>query len=288
MVDGDKSCEFCGKPVCRRVALNAGFSGRLCPDCDVIFTEAVHDPEIRQSVNAEFYLLDERIKLYRRRRRELQQRYAETERFITQHVGHPLKAVLEVGSNIGVFADYLRRQGANVETIEVNVALRDYQKTAQGLVCYRSLEEVPLGRRYDLIVFMDVLEHISGPARVLLDVRSLLSDEGVIFLQLPNKNSMIAAVVGTNWSWWSAPDHLYHFSTRGIECLARSGGFSCLAMRTVSPILDDLTQIPKVGRFAGLFFHLAGIWNVNPLIPYRRGSMIQALLRPSPDGSSSK
>lgn len=288
MVDGDESCEFCGKSVRRKVLLNAGFTGRLCTDCDVIFTEALHDPETRMSVNSEFYLLDERIKIYRRRRRELQERYAETERFMIQQVGRPLKAVLEVGSNIGAFAEYLRRRGADVETIEVNAALRDYQRTTRGLVCYRSLQEVPAGRRYDLIVFMDVLEHIPGPARVLLDVRSHLSDEGAIFLQLPNKNSMIAAIAGTRWSWWSAPDHLYHFSPRGIECLARRAGLSCLAMRTVSPVLDDLTQIPKAGRFAGLLFRLAGIWNVNPLVQYRRGSMIQALLRPSADGSSGK
>lgn len=273
-------CEFCGEPTSRTLPLNDGFTGHLCAGCDVLFTNASHAFEERESVNESFYPLTERLAIYRNRREELRSRYLEVEKFIRSHVDATPLSVLEIGSNVGSFAAQMRERGINVETVEVNPTLREYQVRERSLICYPHVQDIPPGRHYNVVVFMDVLEHIPQPIEVLKQVRSLLSDAGVVFLQFPNKNSLIASVAKSRWSWWSAPDHLYHFSTRGVDRLAARAGYECRSVRTLSPVLDDLTQVPGLGLLARAVFRLAGKWNVNPLVEFSRGSLIQAVLRP--------
>jgi glycosyltransferase involved in cell wall biosynthesis/2-polyprenyl-3-methyl-5-hydroxy-6-metoxy-1,4-benzoquinol methylase len=110
---------------------------------------------------------------------------------IARLVGHD-RTVLDVGCAHGYLAEVLRAQGCRVVGIE-----RDPEDAARAR---QHCEEVVVtdldtpawadalgGRRFDVIVFADVLEHLRDPAAVVRRARDLLHPErGVIVASIPN------------------------------------------------------------------------------------------------------
>ena len=110
---------------------------------------------------------------------------------IARLVGHD-RTVLDVGCAHGYLAEALGRQGCRVVGIE-----RDPEDAARAR---QHCEEVVVAdldapgwadalgaRRFDVIVFADVLEHLRDPAAVVRRARDLLEPErGVIVASIPN------------------------------------------------------------------------------------------------------
>lgn len=265
-------CPICQQPSTGTVRINDGYSARHCRNCDFLMTD-VETSSLR--VNEETYRLKDRILTYYLREKEFEQRYDAILGLLRRyaHIG----SLLEVGSNIGVFADLARRRGVRVDSVELNEECRTFQRLAYHIDAVNDLTALA-GRTYDAIVLMDVLEHIPGPVEYLRHLKEFLSEDGVIFLQFPNKNSMAARIAGECWGWWAAPDHLSHFSTSAVRGAAAQSGLRVVLLRCVSPVLDDLGMIPILRHLFPPLRALARWVDTNPMMELRGGSLIQALL----------
>jgi SAM-dependent methyltransferase len=95
------------------------------------------------------------------------------------------RKVLDIGAGSGWLGRALKpAQPAQLVAIEI-----DTRSHAQLLKSYdRVLSDIdPLaGESFDLIVLLDVLEHLPKPAEFLRKVRSLLTPEGRILVSVPN------------------------------------------------------------------------------------------------------
>lgn len=97
--------------------------------------------------------------------------------------------ILEIGFGNGQFLGWCRQQGHAVTGIETNPAL--LVRAAQaGFECHASLGALG-GRRFDLIVLFDVLEHLpeNGLADFLRELSAHLVDQGRIMVRTPNGGS---------------------------------------------------------------------------------------------------
>ena len=110
---------------------------------------------------------------------------------IVRLVGHD-RTVLDVGCAHGYLGEVLRARGCRVVGVE-----RDPEDAARARahceqVVVRDVEEPDWieelnRRRFDVIVFADVLEHLRDPARVLRETLELLApDTGFIVASIPN------------------------------------------------------------------------------------------------------
>jgi|GEM_PF-2595731 len=268
-------CPICGGPAARTVPINDGHAAALCTACDLLTTITSADP---RAVNEQTYRLKDRIATYCLREGELLARYRRTLELLRRF--GPIESLLEIGSNIGVFADLARSQGICVASVEINAACRTFQQLAYGLDAVGSLADLE-PRRYDAVVLMDVLEHIPRPVEYLASLRDFLSPGGLVFLQFPNKNSWACRVAGTRWPWWAAPDHLHHFSVRAARRVAARAGYEVAFARCVSPLLDDLGCLPVIGKLVRPIGVLGRWIDPNPLVAWPGGSLIQAVLRPA-------
>jgi SAM-dependent methyltransferase len=262
-----------------RKELNDGYFARHCPGCDLLITDADASRECLERTNRERYAADGRLQTHYLRRGEFSRRYRDILALIRRHSGGGVRSMLEIGSNIGVFAGYAAEQGIAVETVEINDDLRALQEILHKVPAYKSISDVPEGRSYDAIVMMDVLEHIPGPVEYLGGLKEYLKDDGVVFLQMPNKNSWSSRIAGKRWGWWSAPDHLYHFSGRALLRAAERAGYRAILLRFVSPVLDDLEGIPVLGRIFSPARFLSRWVNPNPFLAIPGGSLILAILK---------
>ncbi len=92
---------------------------------------------------------------------------------------------------------------------------------------------------FDCIVCGDVLEHLHDPAKVLKWLRSLLTDEGVLVLSVPNARYITVAAGLCEGGFCREPaglldkTHLQHFTRRELEVLLDGCGYAVLKEQAV-------------------------------------------------------
>ena len=105
---------------------------------------------------------------------------------IGQLAGLPASArVLDIGSGSGAIGAALKEQGVQtVDAVEIDADARDHVKNIYNGVA-ESLSSFS-GQRYDAILMLDVLEHMTDPKTFLAEVASYLSPNGFLLISVPN------------------------------------------------------------------------------------------------------
>lgn len=109
---------------------------------------------------------------------------------VMEHIGTG-KSVLEVGCWNGHFTEQLMYRQCEVTTVEINPeAARKAATFARRMIIGDIEDEKVLDElaccRFDIILFMDVLEHLVDPWRVLRRMKSLLNSSGYVLITIPN------------------------------------------------------------------------------------------------------
>lgn len=109
---------------------------------------------------------------------------------VTKNLGRP-RSVLDVGCGIGTNGKVARDRGAYVVGLEIVPTSVEKAKRVLDEVHSANIEtdevlEVLKGKRFDTIMFADVLEHTVNPRDVLRRLSTLLEDGGHVIVSLPN------------------------------------------------------------------------------------------------------
>jgi SAM-dependent methyltransferase len=79
--------------------------------------------------------------------------------------------------------------------------------------------------RFDVVVMLDVIEHLEDPRSVLESCAELLDPGGIVILTTGDFSSVAARVMGRNWRLMTPPQHLWFLTPRSIQQLAVRTGF---------------------------------------------------------------
>jgi SAM-dependent methyltransferase len=255
------SCGLCGGPdLDEPIAINDGWQMRICRRCEAGTTWPRPTDAEMASVNLEMYPVTDRVEIYQSRASEFRARWDQ----ILEFVPTGIASVLDVGCNVGFFLRHARDRGVpRVAGAEINDACRAWGTMSLGLDIRPSIEDFG-DERFDVVMLQDVLEHVRDPLGFLAECRRRLSDNGVIFIQLPNRSSRMARASGAVWPWYSAPDHLIHLTPRSLRYMASTAGLHVQALRTADALADlmlavhprlppryvvQLRRIPRLQRF---------------------------------------
>jgi 2-polyprenyl-3-methyl-5-hydroxy-6-metoxy-1,4-benzoquinol methylase len=103
----------------------------------------------------------------------------------------------------------------------------------------RGLENA--GERYELVLMDNILEHVLEPLDVLKTVRSLLTTDGLLIIEVPNDFSklqmrLIEMGVISEPCWVAIPDHISYFNHEGLKSLAEAAGLKQRSVMADFPI----------------------------------------------------
>ncbi len=140
--------------------------------------------------------------------------------------------LLDVGAATGSFLGAAGKRGWRAEGIEIS----DYaaaEGRKKGLCIATGTVEQTCHSEgvFDAVTLWDVFEHVPYPERDLETIKRLLMPGGILFMNLPDSQSLFARITGTWWPLLLPPEHIHLFSERGLTWLLSEHGFETLQVR---------------------------------------------------------
>lgn len=134
-----------------------------------------------------------------------------------------IETMLDVGSGYGFWMDYCEKREIVTEGFDLSDEVVDYAKNRLGLnVSKIDAMKFEPGKKYDLIMMFDILEHMEDPNGFLSKYRQFLSEDGLLYLQVPN---LIGFHIPREHGY-GLPEHLWQFSFETLSKLLKNNGYN--------------------------------------------------------------
>ncbi len=157
--------------------------------------------------------------------------------------------MLDVGCWTGAFLAAAEQRGWDAEGLEPSGWAVDECERRSLSVERGTVEQIVLpDRAYDLIVAMDVLEHLVDPAAALRRLRASLRASGVLYATVPDAGSPLARALGERW-WSVLPMHVQYFTRRSLGHLLRRCGFEPLITTTHPKVFSARYYAERLGGY---------------------------------------
>lgn len=127
--------------------------------------------------------------------------------------------LLEIGSAYGFFLEEARSSfnsltGTDFSTDAVN------RIKSLGLNAIRGgIEEIPKNKKYDLIISINVIEHVYKPIEFVTQLTKHLKRDGRIILATPYANNIWFKLFGHKWPSFKIPEHITFFDKSTLSAL---------------------------------------------------------------------
>ena len=234
-------CPVCGDPggfvwtVARDVEYETTadtFSYWHCEPCDVLFIDPVPRDRLAEIYPPSYYsyaggddALASGRNVVTRTKAALDRRAF---RKLLAQVGTPSPRILDVGGGTGDIAAGLVAASdgrASATVVDFDPATVEVARgRGLGAVAAR-IEKFETDERFDLVLMLNLIEHVDDPVAVMRRAARLLAPGGVVWIQTPNWHSLDARLFRRHsWAGLHCPRHWVLFSRPGLErALGRAG-----------------------------------------------------------------
>lgn len=155
-----------------------------CDECSLYFIDSPTDEEINSLYKNEYHnniknKLFETAKSKMRYARSLSQF-----NFIKQTIDLKNKDICEIGAFDGLLLSLFKKNNNNVFGYELNDDARVYAKKKYDIDLKENFLESK--SKYDIIILSHVIEHFREPKEILIKIKSMLKENGFIYIEVPN------------------------------------------------------------------------------------------------------
>ena len=146
---------------------------------------------------------------------------------IKKHVKKSDK-ILEIGSGHGFFIEALDQEGYNITGIEISKEKRRLAKkiTKAKILDVDINQEIPNLEKFNVIILFHVLEHIINPIEFLKKLKTMLSKNGKIIIEVPNSDDLQLGhnQKYTEFYWQRA--HIHYFNPKILKVVFKKAGLT--------------------------------------------------------------
>lgn len=135
--------------------------------------------------------------------------------------------VLDIGTAGGSFPGVASKHGWEVSACEPNRWLAEWGSKRYGIDIHAGTI-FTMGLKdasFDVVTLWDVLEHTSNPKSVLKECYRVLRPNGLLIVNYPAIDSLMAKLMGRRWVFLLSV-HLYYFTVETINTMLEDAGFS--------------------------------------------------------------
>jgi SAM-dependent methyltransferase len=170
--------------------------------------------------------------------------YASLHQHVQKHV--PTGTWLDVGCSYGWLLAHMAQHGYEVSGVEPSHEAAVHA-TQQGHKIWEGLYPavVPEGEKFNIISFMDVLEHLSNPLEILQITREKLHSQGLVVIQVPDQACWLYR--SAQWMHWGSGGrmnfalrrlwlldfdfpHQTYFTAAGLTKLLQQAKLKCVSL----------------------------------------------------------
>ena len=155
--------------------------------------------------------------------------------------------ILDVGCGMGFFLETAKNLNWQVFGTEytdesVNICKQKGIEMFKGDIEEMDFKEL----KFDVIVSIEVIEHLSHPTAHLEKISHLLRPGGALYLTTPNFNSINRRILSEKWNVLSYPEHLSYFNKKPLHLALTHSGLAKKEIKTEGISLESLkTSLQK-------------------------------------------
>jgi len=182
----------------------------------------------------------------------------------------PGREILDVGCGYGTHLAIAAAQGWKVFGIEVSKHAREIVRQRHGNSFYLTdRAEHLLPHQFDLILMLDVLEHLPDPYKLFFELFShgAITDKTRIVITTPNARCRDAISDPAGWAYRHPPSHLFYYSGKSFQTMLARLHFAEINVSGIHALPDGppasyADEIPSLndslGGYGGLLCEATG------------------------------
>ena len=230
-------CPLCGASDCtvrhatardvEYCTTDEGFVFHRCLECQVLFIDPMPTDRLGEIYPSNYYAFKpakpsapEKIK------RWLDNRLFA--RILGQIQGEALN-VLDVGGGVGWLLTQIKQADDRVQetqVVDLDPKAGDQARSLGHAYFHGRFEDYETDKRFDLILLLNLFEHVERPQDLLEKARRLLKPGGVVLIKTPNYDALDARLFrDRDWGGYHCPRHWVLFTMPSLKRLATQAGF---------------------------------------------------------------
>jgi 2-polyprenyl-3-methyl-5-hydroxy-6-metoxy-1,4-benzoquinol methylase len=286
----NKACAFCGNSKKKEilVKVSQGYNYIICNQCKGgVLHPFVGEKGVAKLYESKNYHTDLSKPVKNRVRQWIITRrfYELPEEWVFRNFNKG--SVLDVGCGNGEYLEYLQQKGFEVAGCDISsVAIKNTgNKIGKKNVKKGNFLKLNFNKKYDVISFWHVLEHVDQPEKYLEKAKETLKKDGFVVGEVPNAESYVFKLFNEYYSWIMVPEHLLYFSQQSLSVVLARTGFSNIyiyspkrALTNLSSSLGNLISAkvhPKIGEVLAVLFIPLSVVFVMLSSYFKRGEVIR-------------
>jgi 2-polyprenyl-3-methyl-5-hydroxy-6-metoxy-1,4-benzoquinol methylase len=144
--------------------------------------------------------------------------------------------VLEIGCGHGFLLKTLEEAGYECFGVEPSPLAFNYAKNNLGLHVENTFlnESSFYNTQFDVVILIDVVEHVINMQRMMKEVQKVLKPGGLIFIGTGNIGSLNARLAKQNWGYFLSWEHVSFFNKKSMYRLLQDHHFKNILVRETS------------------------------------------------------
>lgn len=199
-------------------------------------------------------------------------------------------SLLDVGCFTGEFLEVAAQEGVDGYGIElqeeaVAIAQERLPGRVQCVDIMQSGPSFPIAQ-FDVVTLLGIVEHVTDPLRLIRRSKEFLAPRGLLFVQTPNAEALLAKLMRRYWPPFAPVEHIHLFSQSSLRRALEREGFANITARrhvkrlTPSYVYGMLRMFgPELRPLAAPFYHALPKMVREMPLPFYAGEMTMAAVR---------